>query len=344
MPTFTLKQIAELLGAQLEGDPTCEIKSMASINNAKQGTISFLLSPKFKKYLETTQASALIVPNNFDQKLNTNLLFMANPNIGYAKLAKLFNPKKRPAPGIHPSAVVGEDTTIDSSASIGPNVVIGDNVTIAANTIIGPGSFIGDDCIVGKDCEFNANVTCYSNVKIGDRVVLHSGVVLGADGFGMINDNGAWQKIPQLGGVQIGNDVEIGANTTIDRGAIDDTIIEDGVKLDNLIMIGHNVQIGSHTAIAGQAGIAGSTKIGRYCMIGGQAGIADHLEIGDTVIFTAGAQVSKSITEPGIYSSGMPVETRTEWHRNIAHYRRLDKMAKRIKRLEQTQDEHHQDS
>lgn len=340
--SYRLAEIAEILDASLQGDGDCKITAMASIQNAQPDSITFLLSPKYEQYIQTTKASAIVVSEQFKEPTDLNVLKLANPQLGYAKLATLFDTQQRSASGIHSSAVVAQSATIDPTASIGPNVVVGDRVKIGANTIIGAGTVIAHDCVIGESCLVHANVTLYHGIKMGVRIILHSGVVLGADGFGLINDQGAWQKIPQLGSVQIGNDVEIGANTTIDRGAIDDTIIEQGVKLDNQIMIAHNVKIGAHTAIAGQAGIAGSTTVGRYCMIGGQAGIVDHVELADQVILTAGAQVSKSLPS-GIYSSGMPVETRTQWHRSMAHYRRMGELAKRLKRLEKLANEQHQD-
>lgn len=329
-----LADLAQYLGARFEGDGDCVITGMRSLDKAQPGTISFLLSKQYQKYLETTKASAVVLPDDFTGTVACNAIYMANPNVAYAKLAQLFSKKKSFKPGVHPSAVVGEGCQIDASVSIGPNCVIGANVTIAANTVLAANVVIDDYCVIGRDCQIFANVSIYDSVKIGDRVLVHSGAVIGADGFGMINDRGSWQKIPQLGAVSIGNDVEVGANTTIDRGAMEDTVIEDGVKLDNLIMIAHNVHIGAHTAIAGCVGIAGSTKIGKHCMIGGATGIADHLEICDQVMFTGNCFVTKSITESGVYSSGLPAQPREKWQRSVVQFRRLNELAAKVKQLE----------
>lgn len=343
MSHYTLSDIAAQLGARFDGEanPDLRIDKMSSLANAQPGSISFLLSPSYQSYLPTTQASVVIVPEGFESPVGAHYvpLYMADPNVGYAKLATLFTKRLSVVQGIHASALVGENCQIAESASIGPRCVIGDGVVIGANTVIRSGAVIDADCVIGEDCLIYPNVTLYHGVRIGDRVVIHSGAVLGADGFGMIMDNGAWQKIPQLGGVWIGNDVEVGANTTIDRGAIDDTIIEDGVKMDNLIMIAHNVRIGAHTAIAGCVGIAGSTTIGKYCLIGGATGIADHLTICDQVIFTGNCFVTKSIDQPGVYSSGLPAQPREKWQRSVVQFRRLGDTVARIKKLERFADE-----
>lgn len=337
--SHSLSEIAQYLGARFEGDGSCIITGMSSLDKAQQGTISFLLSKQYKKYLETTQASAVVLPDNFTGSVPCNAIYMPNPNIAYAKLAQLFAKKKSHKVGVHASSVVGETCQIDASVSIGPNCVIGNNVKIGANSVLAANVVIGDDVIIGQACHLFANVSIYDGVKIGDRVLIHSGAVIGADGFGMINDAGRWQKIPQLGAVAIGNDVEVGANTTIDRGAMEDTIIEEGVKLDNLIMIAHNVHIGAHTAIAGCVGIAGSTKIGKHCMIGGATGIADHLEICDQVMFTGNCFVTKSISEPGVYSSGLPAQPREKWQRSVVQFRRLNELAAKVKNLERVKDD-----
>jgi UDP-3-O-[3-hydroxymyristoyl] glucosamine N-acyltransferase len=335
----TLATISEYIGATLEGDPTCMINSIASIQRAQSGQLTFLLSQNNEKYLASTQASAVIMQPEFKDRCPVNALLMKDPKLGYAKVAQLFTNPSSLKVGRHTTVIVGDDCVIDDNVCIGPNVVIGHRVTIGANTIIHAGTVIGDDCTIGKSCLIYPNVTFYSDIKVADRVIIHSGVVLGADGFGLVNDQGRWLKIPQLGGVRIGQDVEIGANTTIDRGALDDTIIEEGVKLDNQIQIAHNVVVGAHTAIAGCVGIAGSTKIGRHCMIAGAAGIADHLEIADQTILTAAAVVTHSITKPGIYSSHVPLQPRAEWTKNAVHLRRLNELAKRVRKLERETDE-----
>lgn len=332
---FTLSQLAEMLNARLVGDGSTLIKGIAPLYRAAQGEITFLLANVYKNYLATSEASAVVLSDENLADYSGNALVIADPNLGYAKLAALFAKNPQQPSGIHPSAVIAKSATIDATASIGAFCVIGERTTIGAGTHIGHGSIIGDDCQLGANCRLAANVTFYTDVKVKDRVIIHSGVVIGADGFGLVNDRGRWLKIAQLGGVSIGNDVEVGANTTIDRGAMDDTKIEDGVKLDNQIQIAHNVVIGAHTAIAGCVGIAGSTKIGKHCMIGGATAIGDHLEIADQVIFTGGAFVSQSILESGVYSSGMPAQPRLQWHRHVVRTRQLDELFGRVKKLEQ---------
>jgi len=246
----------------------------------------------------------------------------------------LLYPEEVPDTGIHSSVVIGDNCTIAMSARIAAQVFIGANVQIGDNVVIGPGCIIENDVKIGADSRLMSNVTLCRKVIIGQRVRIHPGVVIGADGFGIANDNGNWLKIPQVGKVIIGDDVEIGANTTIDRGAIDDTIISNGVKLDNQIQIGHNVFIGEHTVIAGCVGISGSTRIGSHCAIGGGTGIAGHIEITDGVQLTGMSMVTKSIMAAGTYSSGIPVEPTREWHRNVVRYRQLDKLNDKLKQLE----------
>lgn len=333
--SYSLSEIAKIINGKLKGQE-CEINGIASLEKAQSGQISFLSNSQFRSFLATTQASAVILTAQ-----NANLcpktasaIIVEDPYLGYAKAASLFIPETNKKSGIHPSAILGNNCKIDSSVSIGPYCVIGDNVEIQANTVLGAHCVIGSDCKIGKNTTFIANITLYSDVTIGDSVLIHAGVVIGSDGFGLANDKGKWQKIPQLGGVVIANEVEIGANTTIDRGALDDTIIEEGVKLDNQIQIAHNVQIGAHTAIAGCTGIAGSAKIGKHCMIGGSVSIVGHSEIVDKVILIGTASVERSITEPGIYGSGTGLLPFRELKKQGARYRQLDDIARRLQKLE----------
>lgn len=321
----------------------CFITGIAPLDKAGPNQISFLEHARYKKYLATTQATALILRKsdflNEDNQLNCevaskNILFVSDPYLAYAKLTALFTNESTSPPGIHPTVILGENCSIDSTASIGPYCVLGSNVKIAAGTTLLAHCFVGDNVEIDINTKLNARVTLYHDVKIGKRVLIHSGAVLGADGFGMANEKGKWVKIHQLGAVAIGDDVEIGANTTIDRGALENTIIENGVKLDNQIQIGHNTRIGANTAIAGCTGIAGSTVIGRNCLIGGGAGINGHIEIADGVIVTAMAGVEKSLTKPGIYSSVIPATPHTAWWRIIARLMQLDNLAKKIQQLE----------
>jgi UDP-3-O-[3-hydroxymyristoyl] glucosamine N-acyltransferase len=266
-------------------------------------------------------------------------LVVSNPYLGYARVAALLAPEQPVPAGIHPSAYVSDRATVDASACIGPQAVVENQASVGARSHIGPGCVIDRGATIGDDCTLKANVTICHHVRIGDRALLHPGVVIGADGFGIANNAGVWVKVPQLGAVVIADDVEIGANTTIDRGALGDTVIEEGVKLDNLIQIGHNVRIGAHTAIAAGVAIGGSATIGKRCTIGGAASVAGHLELADDVHLTATSAVSKSISEPGLYSSGMPIQDNRTWRKNIVRLRQLDEMAKRLKDLEKKLDE-----
>ncbi len=257
-------------------------------------------------------------------------LVAKSPYVAFAKIAALFETAPALAPGIHAAAVVDPSASVDPGAQVGPFCVIGARSRIEAGAVIGPGCSIGEDCVVGPGCMLVARVTLVARVRLGARVRVHPGAVLGADGFGLAMDGGHWIKVPQLGGVVVGDDCEIGANTCIDRGAIEDTVLEQDVRLDNLIQVGHNVRIGAHTAVAGCAAIAGSARIGRYCLVGGAVGIVGHLEICDRVTVTAMSLVTQSITEPGEYSSGMPVQESRLWRRNGARFRQLDQLARKI--------------
>lgn len=331
---YTLSQLADAIGASVQGDANCEIHNVASIVHAKSGEISFVAEAKYEKYLTQTQASAVLVDKKLAKNCPVNALIMPNPKLGFVKLLQLLRPQKLPPAGIHPTAVIGERCQIDSTARIGAYVVIGDDVVIGPRAVIGPSTTIGDGVKIGEDTYIYSRVTLYHEVVIGKRVILHSGAVIGADGFGLAPAQGQWVKIPQVGRVLIGDDVEVGANTTIDRGAMDDTVIGNGVKIDNLVMIGHNVRIGDHTAIAGCAGIAGSTVIGKHCLIGASAGINGHIEICDHVIITGFAMIQKSITQPGAYSSGTGMQTNREWHKSVIRFWQLDEIYKRLKKLE----------
>lgn len=331
---YTLSELAKRVDAELVGDADCVIGSVATLHNAGAGAISFLSNPHFRDQLATTKASAVIIALADKDGLRTNGLIVADPYVAYAKIATVLHPYRNEQPGIHPSAVVDTDASIDPSVWIGACSVVEKGARIAANCQIGPGCFIGEGVSLGADTRLVANVTVCHQTQIGERAILHPGVVIGSDGFGLANDRGKWIKIPQVGRVVIGNDVEIGANTTVDRGAIEDTVIEDGVKIDNLVQIAHNVHIGAHTVLAGQVGIAGSAKIGKHCALGGKVGIVGHLEITDRVTITGRTMVAQSITEPGTYSSGMPADTALRWRKNVARFRQLDELAKTVKRLE----------
>lgn len=331
---WTLAEIASKIGAELIGDADKVITGVGTLQNATTDDISFLANSKYRHYLKDTTAGCVIVSPADAAKVSTNALVIADTYVAYAKTASLLYPEEHNEMGIHPTAVIGPNTLIADSSKIAAHVVIGANVVIGEHVDISPGCIVENGVVIGADSRLMANVTICRKVRIGKRVKIHPGVVIGADGFGIANDKGRWLKIPQVGSVIIGNDVEIGANTTIDRGAIDDTIISDGVKLDNQIQIGHNCIVGEHTVIAGCVGIAGSTQIGANCAIGGGTGIAGHIEIVDGVQLTGMSMVTKSITVAGTYSSGIPAEPTREWHRNVIRYRQLDKLHDKVKQLE----------
>ena len=331
---YILSELAAFLKADLIGDGQCLITSIAPLDKAVSGQISFLENPKYKEYLVTTKASALILRKSDAPNVSTNILIVADPYLAYAKLTSLFVHKPSLVTGVHATVICGENCSIDPTAKIDAYCVLGNEVRIAAGVSIGSGCVLGANVSIGENSQLNANITLYNDVEIGKRVLIHGGAVLGADGFGMANDRGKWVKIHQLGSVVVGDDVEIGANTTIDRGALEDTVIASGVKLDNQIQIGHNVRIGENTAIAGCTGIAGSVVIGKNCVLAGGVGINGHIEITDGVIVTAMSGVEKSITKPGVYSSGIPAKPHITWWRILARLLQLDDFAKRLSKLE----------
>ena len=332
--TWTAGQIAGQLGLELRGNDDVRIGGVASLAAAGPDQLTFLANPRYRDQLASSRAGVVILrPADAEGHAGTTLL-AADPYVAYARAAALFEVREAADPGIHPSAVVDPAAEVDPGAYVGPLATIGPRTKIARGAVIGPGCTVGEDCDIGEGTELVARVSLVRRVRIGARTVVHPGAVIGADGFGLAMDQGQWIKVPQLGGVRIGDDCEIGANTTIDRGAIDDTVLEDNVRLDNLIQIAHNVHIGAHTAMAGCVGIAGSTRIGRYCMFAGQAGAAGHLEICDHVTVMAQSMVSHSITEPGEYASGIPATPARDWRRNAVRIRQLDTLARRISALE----------
>jgi UDP-3-O-[3-hydroxymyristoyl] glucosamine N-acyltransferase len=331
---FTLGELAERLGATLQGGADTQISGLATLQEAQAGQLSFLANPQYRKFLADSQASAVLLsPTDADGYVGAALL-VANPYLAYAQLSHLFDRKPVAAVGVHPTALVAGDAQVHPSASIGPYVVIESAVQIGAGVRVGAHCFIGARTVIDVDGWLAPRVTLYHDVHIGKRVVIQSGAVLGADGFGFANEKGIWQKIAQIGGVLLGDDVEVGANTTIDRGALADTIIGNGVKLDNQIMVAHNVQIGDHTAMAGGAGISGSSKVGKHCMIAGRAGLVGHIEVCDNVFITGMTMITRSITEPGSYSSGTAMQPSAEWRKSATRFRQLDDMARRIQVLE----------
>ncbi len=330
----TLSELVARFGGELLDDNGAKISGVAPIERAGAHEIAFVSQAKYLRDVDATQAGALILPREGRDITKRPRIITSNPYLYFARISSLLNPAPQLDPGIHPSAVVHPQARIAATASIAAGVVIGEGVVVGERCVIGPNSVLGEKVVIGDDCLFHANVTVYARCVLGNRVILHSGSVIGSDGFGLANEQGRWVKIPQVGRTVIGDDVEVGAGTTIDRGALDDTVIEEGVKLDNLIQIAHNVRIGAHTAIAACTGIAGSAKIGKYCMIGGAAMIHGHLEIADKVRISANTLITKSLTKPGTYTSALPFSEHGEWLRNAVHMRNLDKLAGRIKELE----------
>ncbi len=351
-----LQELAESIGARLKGDPNCMISGLAALDAAGPNDLAFLTNTRYRKYLgETRAAAVLLAPedealcarddssdSSNDSKNQSskvaikaiNLLIAENPRLALAKVAALFEKHSVIPPGIHPTAVIGSGCNIHSTAAIGPLVVIGSGVSIAAGVVIGAGSCVGDNSVIGTKTILKPKVTLYERVRLGESCLIHSGAVIGSDGFGFAHDGKAWVKMPHLGGVVIGNNVEIGANTTVDRGFLEDTCLGNGVIIDNLVQVGHNVSIGDFTAIAACVAIAGSTNIGKYCLIGGAACIAGHLDITDRVSITATTGVNSSINESGVYSAGLPAKPNHVWRKNAARFQYLDEMAKRIRALE----------
>jgi UDP-3-O-[3-hydroxymyristoyl] glucosamine N-acyltransferase len=331
-----LRQLAKACGAEVSGDGDVLIDRVATLDGADKGAIAFLSNPKYRNRLATTRASAVIVSPADASGTTLPKLVVENPYATYARVAAILHPPRASVPGVHPTAVIAPGARIAASAAIGPHVVIGERAVVGERASIGAGSSVGDDCTVGADCLLHPRVVLYPRTEIGPRTIVHSGAVIGADGFGMAEQGGRWLKVPQIGRTLIGADVEIGANTTIDRGAIGDTVIEDDVKLDNQIQIAHNCRIGAHTAIAGCVGVAGSTNIGRNCKIGGAAMISGHLEIVDGTVVSAATAVFDSIRSPGVYTGALPALPHREWRHVASATRRLRSIVERLRALERT--------
>jgi len=314
----TLEEIAARLGGRVVGDAATRIRQVGSLESAAAGEITFLSSPKHRSKLAATAASAVIVSEEAESLTSLPRIVCQSPYLYFARVSQLFNPLIAQEAGVHPTAVISSKAKVAKSASIGPGCVVGDDVTIGEGSCLYP------------------RVVVYAGCSLGARVVLHSGVVIGADGFGIAQDEaGRWVKIPQIGAVRIGDDVEIGANTTIDRGALDDTLIEEGVKLDNQIQIGHNCRVGAHTAMAGCVAVAGSADIGRHCTIGAASVILGHLRLADHVHVSAGTVISRSIHKPGTYTGMFPFDDNASWAKNTALVRHLAELAARVRTLEE---------
>ena len=329
LPTFTAAELAARFGLGLRGEDRV-VAGVGTLADALPSQLAFLANPRYRGQLAQTRAGVVVVRAEDADACTGSALVARDPYVAFARIAALFEPRQAHAPGIHPTAVVDPTAQVDPAASIGPHASIGARSRIDAGAVIGPGCVVGDDCEVGADCELQARVTLWTRVCLGKRVRILPGAVLGAAGFGMAMEAGRWINVPQLGGVVVGDDCEIGANTTIDRGALGDTVLEEDVRLDNQIQIGHNVRIGAHTAMAGCAAVAGSAKVGRHCLVGGGAGILGHLEVCDRAVITAMSLVTHSLREPGEYSSGTPLMDNRSWRKSAARFKQLDRIARRL--------------
>lgn len=332
--SYSLAEIVQRFGGAALGDANIRVSQIASLSSAQPHHISFLSNPKYRSQVAQSAAGALIVGRDMADQFERPRIVADNPYAYFAHVSALFNSPPAAEPGVHARAVVHPTATLAAGVSIGANAVVERGAIIGARSVVGAGCVIGPDARIGADCLLYANVTVYHACEIGERAILHSGCVIGSDGFGLAPENGRWIKIPQIGRVLIGDDVEIGANTTVDRGALDDTVIETGVKLDNQIQVAHNVRIGAHTAIAACTGIAGSARIGAHCTIGGAAMIFGHIEIADRVNISTNTLITKSLTQPGTYTSALPFSEHSEWLKNAVQMRHLDSMAKRLRALE----------
>jgi UDP-3-O-[3-hydroxymyristoyl] glucosamine N-acyltransferase len=332
--TMTLGELAVRFGCELRGDPDATVDTVASLAQADDRAVTFLANPKYVEQLRGTRAGAVILDARLAASSPVAVLVAANPHATFARVAALLHPDAPLKPGVHPSAVVAAGAQVDPSAEIAAHACVGAGVRIGARCFVGPGSVIEPDAVLGDDTRLVARAFIGRGVRMGQRCIVQPGAVIGADGFGFAAEKGTWIKVPQVGTVVVGDDVEIGSNTCIDRGAIGDTVIEDGVKLDNLIMIAHNCRIGAHTAIAACVGIAGSTTVGKRCSIGGRAGLTGHITMCDDVVVLGTSFISHSIARPGVYSSALPSEEASVWRRIVGRIKRLDSMAKRQRALE----------
>ncbi|MDD3652255.1 UDP-3-O-(3-hydroxymyristoyl)glucosamine N-acyltransferase [Immundisolibacter sp.] len=330
-----LRELAARLCVAFEGDGARELDGVATLAKAGPRQLSFFANRRYRGQLSGSAAGAVVLAPADRELFPGAVLLSDNPYLTFARAAAVLHPAPPPAPGIHPQASVHAQARLGEGVRIEAGAVIEAGARLGARVVIGAGSYVGEDVVIGDDSRLSPRVTLLAGTRLGARCLIHPGAVLGADGFGLANDRGVWVKVPQLGRVVVGDDVEIGANTTIDRGALDDTVIGNGVKLDNLIQVAHGVRIGDHTAIAACVGISGSTVIGRHCVIGGGVGFVGHLDICDGVTITGMSMVAQSITRPGVYS-GIPAEEARRWRRNIGRFHQLDELARRLQRLERS--------
>lgn len=333
----SIADLAALLDVQAPPAGDRLITGGASLVSAGGSEVTYCDGDRRAKGKAARTAAGLVIANEAGRSMlpeSTAVLLVDNPRVAFARVLERLYPEPEPQPGIHDSAVIDASAHVDPAASIGPQVCVGANSRIGAGVVLGPGCRIGEDVSIGEGTRLVGQVTVLDDSVIGARCVIQPGVVIGSDGFGLVPEGDGWRRLPQIGRVVIGDDVDIGANTTIDRGALDDTVIEDGVKLDNLIQVAHNVRIGAHSAIAGCAGLAGSSVVGRHCTLGGGVGLAGHLTLADDVHITGMSMVTRSIHRPGVYSAGTPLDTNERWHRNAARFKQLDRLARRLRQLE----------
>ena len=334
-PSFRISELSERFGLSYKGDGDHEITGIGTLASAGPGDLSFFSNRQYLKQAATTHAGAVVLRPEDAEGCASNCILSDDPYLAYARMADLFDYRTPPEPGIHPSAVIHAEAKIGTDVAIGPNVVIDSGTSVGNGCRIDPNTVIGRNNEIGEQTHIGANVTLTERVNLGKRVIVHPGVIIGTDGFGLAFAGDHWEKVPQLGGVRIGDDCELGANSVIDRGAIEDTVLEEDVRLDNFVHIAHNVVVGAHTAIAACTGIAGSATVGKGCLIGGGCGIFGHLEIADRVTISSMSTVTGSITEAGSSWSGfVPVAPTGQWRRIITHWRKLDDYIKRIRHLE----------
>jgi UDP-3-O-[3-hydroxymyristoyl] glucosamine N-acyltransferase len=333
--TATLSELASRFGCRVVGDGATPVSRVATLSSATRDAISFLANPLYRAELAATRAGAVILDPAASKDSPVPCLVCDNPYARFAEIAALLHPASLPVAGIHPDASVAADAEVAATAEIGPCAVIGSRARIGDAAVIGAGAVVGRLAVVGAGTRIAPLASLLDGVTIGQRCIVHPGACIGADGFGVAQDGGRWIKVPQLGSVVIGDDVEIGANTTIDRGTIDNTVIEDGVKLDNLVQIAHNVTVGAHTVMAAMSGAAGSTRIGQRCMVGGGVVMVGHLTICDAVMFTFRSVITQSVPGPGVYGGSLPAEEASKWRRSAARFRQLDAMHRKLRALEE---------
>ena len=330
----SLGELAAQFGCELIGDPAITVSRVATLANADNDSVSFFANKSYRNQLRETRAGVVVLQPEDAADCPVPALLAADPYLTYALVAGELHPTPALTAGVHPSAVIHPSAQVAAGAEVSANVTIEEDAVIGDAVYIGPGAVIGPRCSIGAHSRVLANATLVQDVTLGERCIIHSGAVLGADGFGNARTKDGWVKVPQIGGVRIGNDVEVGASTTVDRGALDDTVLDDGVRLDNQIQIGHNVHIGAHTAIAASAAVSGSTLIGKRCMLGGQVGIAGHVNICDDVVIAGATMITKDIVEAGYYMGSFPGEKGSDWKRKVVRFRRLEDLVNRVAALE----------